>query len=324
MNSRCVVLLTYGEPPTPAFGDQLKYSWRILQGLTRSVASIPRAVVPIIALKRGMGRSRMWSAEKYGSPLEAVTVSQAAVVREELERLAPATRWDVRPAYEFRDPLMLDVIRSVPADVPVDVVPMYVTCSAFTHSLSRQVLAGAHDPGLRNREVNVLPPLSEPALAGVLVNHLLTELQKANTRTGADWALLLSAHGTLLQPPRPFETGRVATERLCGLMKEALRGHFGRIQNCWLNHVYGGEWTRPAADEALADLVKAGFRKVVYYPYGFLADNAESQLEGRQVLRTQPGIESVHPPCLNEDRALARLIARQLAGRITLRAAKRA
>jgi protoheme ferro-lyase len=320
MNSRCVLLLTYGEPPTAAFSDQLKYSWRILLGLTRSVAQIPKPVLPLIALKRGLARNRMWTAEKYASPLEVITAAQAALVHEELAQLDPDTRWTVRVAYEFRDPLMLDAIRAVPPDVPVDVVPMYAACSAFTHELSRQVLAAAGPAALGDRQVQVLPPLSEPQLAGVLVNHLLSELQRANVRTGADWVLLLAAHGTLLRPPRPFETGRVATERLCALMRDALRGHFGRIQNCWLNHVYGGEWTRPAADEALADAVKAGFRRVVYYPYGFLADNAESQLEGRQVLRTQRSIEAVHPPCLNEDRALARLIARQVAGRIPLRA----
>lgn len=322
MHARCVLLLTYGEPPTPGFGDQLKYSWRILRGLTRSVAAIPTAVLPLIALKRALARTRTWSAEKYGSPLEQITEVQAVLVREELARQDPRTQWDVRAAYEFRDPLLLDAIRVVPPGVPVDVVPMYVTCSAFTHSLSRQVLDAVRDEELRGREVNVLPPLSEPLLAGVHVNHLLTELRGRGVRGGADWALLLAAHGTLLTPPRPIETGRVATERLCALITEALRGHFGRIQNCWLNHVYGGAWTRPAADEALADVVKEGYRKVVYYPYGFLADNAESQLEGRQVLRTQRGLETVQPPCLNEDRALAWLVTRAVAGRIPLRAAR--
>ncbi|MBI5836071.1 MAG: ferrochelatase [Candidatus Eisenbacteria bacterium] len=320
MNSRCVLLLTYGEPPTPAFGDQLKYSWRILLGLTRSVAQIPKPVLPIIALKRGMARNRMWTEEKYGSPLEQITEQQAGRVRAELERLDPATSWDVRPAYEFRDPLLVDAIRAVPAGMPVDVVPMYVTCSAFTHDLSRQLLRGLPPAALGNRTVEVMPPLGEPRLAGVLVDHLLSELQRENFRPGADCALVLAAHGTLMSPPRPYETGRVATERLYGLVRDALKGHFGRIQNCWLNHVYGGEWTRPAADEALADLAKEGFKRVVYYPYGFLADNAESQLEGTQVLRTQTAMQTHHVACLNENAALAKLVARQVAGRVPLRA----
>ena len=48
------------------------------------------------------------------------------------------------------------------------------------------------------------------------------------------------------------------------------------------------------------DLVAAaGFRRAVYYPYGFLADNAESELEGRVALRARPELEAVHLPCLN-------------------------
>ena len=43
MSERHVVLITYGEPPTASFAAQLRYSWRILLGLTRSVAPIPAA-----------------------------------------------------------------------------------------------------------------------------------------------------------------------------------------------------------------------------------------------------------------------------------------
>ena len=64
-----VVLVTYGEPPTPAFVEQLVYSWRILIGLTRTVAPIPRPLVPMIALARARGRSRAWKASGYASPL---------------------------------------------------------------------------------------------------------------------------------------------------------------------------------------------------------------------------------------------------------------
>jgi hypothetical protein len=66
---RHVVLITYGEPPTPDYFVQLKYSWRILLGLTRAVAPIPAVALPIIALSRARLRNLMWTAERYGSPL---------------------------------------------------------------------------------------------------------------------------------------------------------------------------------------------------------------------------------------------------------------
>jgi protoheme ferro-lyase len=319
MSSRCVLLLTYGEPPTPAFPSQLKYSWRILLGLTRSVAKIPAAVLPIIAVQRGITRNRMWTEERYASPLEAITLQQVDAVKSALERRDPRTRWDVRAVYEFRDPLMLNFIRGLPQGMPVDIVPMYAACSAFTHDLSRRLIAAA-SKSLGGREVNVLPPLAEDRLAPLMIRHVKETLAARGVQTGPDWALLLSAHGTLLNPSIPYETGRVATERLCGLIRQGLAGQFGKVCNGWLNHVYGGEWTKPPADEALKCLADEGYKKVVYFPYGFLADNAESELEGRQVLRTRPDVESVHLECLNESPALADLIAWQVAGRLTLRA----
>ena len=53
-----VVLVTYGEPPTPAFAGHLAYSWRILLGLTRTIADIPRPLLPLIALARARTRNR--------------------------------------------------------------------------------------------------------------------------------------------------------------------------------------------------------------------------------------------------------------------------
>ena len=79
--TRHVVLVTYGEPPTPAFVDQLVYSWRILLGLTRTVAPIPAPLVPLIAWSRGRGRHRLWTDQRYSSPLEPITARQAERLR---------------------------------------------------------------------------------------------------------------------------------------------------------------------------------------------------------------------------------------------------
>jgi protoheme ferro-lyase len=53
----------------------------------------------------------------------------------------------------------------------------------------------------------------------------------------------------------------------------------------------------------------AGFTRAVYFPYGFLADNAETQLEGRIALRDRPEIEAWHLPCLNADARLMGTLA---------------
>ena len=315
MSERHVVLLTYGEPPSPAFGAQLKYSWRILLGLTRAVAPFPRCVLPAIALSRARFRRDLWTREDYVSPLEPLTGRQACGLAEALEREAPEAAWRVHVAYEFRDPLLAGVLDRLPADEPVDVVPMYAADSAFTHEISRRAVAawGARRPA-RPAPVRVRAPLDAEVLAELSARHILRELSARGVTPGPDRALVLAAHGTLLDPPRPMETGREATERMRDGIARRLAGHFGLVIGGWLNHIYGGRWTEPAADVALRQVAERGFKRVVYYPYGFLADNAETELEGRLALRTQPQLEALHLPCMNDAPELMAALARDLAG----------
>src|SRR5204863_8025993 len=117
---RHVVLLTYGEPPAAAFLSQLRYSWRILLGLTRSVAPIPPALLPMIALARARSRWTMWQQERYGSPPEAITREQPQGLAAALAARAPATEWHVHVAYEVRDPLLPRGLRNFTAGEQVD------------------------------------------------------------------------------------------------------------------------------------------------------------------------------------------------------------
>jgi hypothetical protein len=90
-----VVVVTYGEPPTPAFKDQLVYSWRILLGLTRTIAPIPKPVLPLIALSRARFRNRLWTTEQYRSPLEPLTARQSDELWVALTALDPSHDWRV-------------------------------------------------------------------------------------------------------------------------------------------------------------------------------------------------------------------------------------
>lgn len=314
MKSRHVVLLTYGEPPTPRFVDQLVYSWRILLGLTRSVASIPAPLLPIIAVSRARLRNRMWRDERYGSPLEAITRTQAERLATELST-RPGAPWRVHVAYEFRRPLLLETLGALPADEEVLVAPMYAADSAFTHELSRTTIAAwaaARPP--RMAPIRVLGPIDERQLIDASVQHIEHELEARGIAAGHDWALVLAAHGTLLEPPKPIRTGRVETERLAAGILERLGARFGMSIQGWLNHVYGGRWTEPAIEDALKRVSEAGYRKVIYYPFGFLADNAESELEGRMFLRARPELEAAHLPCVNGSREFARVLACAVVG----------
>ena len=125
-------------------------------------------------------------------------------------------------------------------------------------------------------------------------------------------ALVLAARGTVLNPSTPIDTGLAATDALRAAIAARLSPHFGSVTNGWLNHTRGGRWTDPPIDEALQLVVEGGFTRVVYYPYGYLADHAESELEGQMALANQPCLTAKHLPYLNDSRPLAHALARQV------------
>jgi len=312
MTTQHVILVTYGEPPDPAFIDQLQYSWRILLGLTRTIADIPRPLIPLIAVARGRSRSSTWRRERYSSPLEAITMRQARALETHFTQTDPTRRWRVHVAYEFRSPLIADALASLPVNEPVAIIPMYAADSAFTHGLSRTTVDNlAHGRPLSTR-ARVLPAFDADALGDIAASHVLESVASRPEWRGPDVALVLAAHGTLLEAQRPVDTGLAATERLIAAIRSRLSTEFGMVVNGWLNHTRGGRWTEPAMDDALQHVVNGGFRKAVYFPFGFLADNAETELEGRVALRKQPRLESWHLPCLNDSPRLISALAEAL------------
>ena len=137
-----IVLVTYGEPTSAAFVDQLVYSWRILLGLTRTVADIPAPLIPLIALSRARGRNAMWRRNTYTSPLEPITLAQAAQLRDALARQSGRRSGRFTSRMNSANPLLATVINQISRNELVIVVPMYAADSAFTHNLSRQTVAG--------------------------------------------------------------------------------------------------------------------------------------------------------------------------------------
>lgn len=296
-----VILSTYGEPPGARFADQLRYSWRILLGLTRTVAPIPKPVLPLIAVSRARTRVAMWRREGYVSPLEPITRAQRDELQQALDRAAPG-QWRVHVAYEFRDPTLAAVVNALPGEEAAAVVPMYAVDSAFTHQLARDAAARLDR---RAAPIVVVPPLDIQQQATLHVAHIRREVARLSAVRASETALVLAAHGTLVDPPRPYQTGERDTRALAARITQLLAGEFAAAKLGWLNHRYGGTWTSPAMDEALTALWAEGCREVVYYPFGFLADNAESELEGRLALRAAGFSSAAHLPCLNDSDALA-------------------
>ena len=312
MTASHVVLTTYGEPPADSFADQLVYSWRILLGLTRTVAPIPKPLIPLIAIARAYSRRRMWREADYGSPLEKITRLQAAALRSSLNAMRLNVEWRTHVSFEFRRPFLGETLGSIPPGDAVTVVPMYAADSDFTHALARSALDAHLAIHPRTAPARVLGPIDPDELAQISAAHVLESLKDDSAWMGADVALVLAAHGTLLAPSRPMQTGFTETTRLCDALTQRLAPEFRIVSRGWLNHTRGGRWTEPAMAVALRSLADDGVSRVVYFPYGFLADNAESQLEGRLLARGEPRLNPRFLPCLNDSSCLADAIARMV------------
>ena len=303
-----VVVVTYGEPSTPGFGNQLAYSWQLMRGVARSTANIAAPLVPFIALSRAIERNSLWRRHAYRSPLEPITMTQAAQLRKALAGQSD-DEWKIHIAYEFREPYLIQALMRLPRNELVVVVPMYAADSGFTHDLSRQ--SAEYLDTRRPAPIVVLRPLEVERLASISANHVLHMLSTGPERA-AGTALVLAARGSLLKPARDIETGRSTLDRLQQAIARRLASHFGLVANGWLNHGRGERWTTPPIEETLHRVKDAGFKDVVYYPYGFLADNAESQLHGQLAAQTQPELRVRFVPCLNGSFELAEAIAAEV------------
>ena len=114
-----VILSTYGEPTRNTFADQWMYSYRILEGLTRKIAKIPKPVLPIIATAlRGRPGEALERAEV---PFAAGALHEqtVAALTSELKRRGQADRLVVTRAYQFRRPGLADgAVGSAPCRMP--------------------------------------------------------------------------------------------------------------------------------------------------------------------------------------------------------------
>lgn len=307
-----VVLVTYGEPPDAAFWPYYRYALRILRRLTLRVAAIPRPLLPLIAAYRTYTRTAEWRALNYSSQLESITREQAA----ELESLLRREHVDARvhAAYEFREPSLEGLLMRLAEqrNVPTVIVPMYTMDSDFTTLSVEEILDS------RNEELRGLSPTmvscNEMAkrIAESVAEHVLeTAIEKGwRQETLAESGLIMSAHGTLPHPPTTIrDNGLLGMIAHYLDIRRRLAPTFKTVSVAWLNHVRGGRWTEPSLPRVLERMHEKGIRRLVYFPFGFLADNAETELEGRSLYETYQDFTVLQIPCMNTHPKLMRILA---------------
>lgn len=317
-----IIPATYGEPFRNSFADQWVYSYRILSKLTRKIAAIPRPLLPIIATARARGRVRLWGEHGFVSPLERLHEETSAALDVELRRRG-ITDALVIPAYEFRRPGIDDALRALRAKGcdRVVMVPMYIADGDFTHGMTRMAVGDALAARAWDRPDTLSycyladDDATTDRLAATLAGHCLASMKSRGiTDPAKDWALMLAAHGTVITPPPGVDNGLAHAARVLIRLKTKLKPHLGLVRIGWLNHTRGGKWTTPSVMDALARVRERGFEQLVYLPWGFTTDNAETALEGRVALDAlpRPFAKVEYLECMNARDTFVRLIADRL------------
>lgn len=311
-----VVLTTYGEPTRNSFIEHWKYSSRILWKLTRRVAPIPAFAVPFIGAYRGWLRTSTWQRSGYLSSLESITEKQRGALERKLHELSTTIRWRVHTAYEFRSPTLFEKLQEIHrrSSLCILLVPMYVARSDFTSGLSLASYARFQKLtkcAMPSAQFIVLSDHLEK-LAAVMASFVEREMEQR----GVDLSrckkrgLLLGAHGTIVSPLRNIEnTGHEDTAALSDLLVKRLSSYFERASIAWLNHRRGGEWTSPSIQQAAKEMIERGISDLVYFPFGFLADNEETELNSKRILKTVGITDYIHLPCVNDDDRFIKFLA---------------
>lgn len=311
-----VFCLTYGEPAEARWRPQYEYSLSILNRLTRRVAPIPKFVTPLLAARRGRIRVRTMIEENFRSPLEEHSRAQVNALQEALRRRDPATDYRVHLVYEFRPPYIWTHLEKLTGDPPDEIVmlPLYVAESDFTSGVSRTDLENFHRrnpahglPAPRYVEGFGFDERFGRVMADFVWQYCLAQgWTEEKTR---DAVLIMGAHGTLVYPPAGVNSGWKETCHLYGMIRKHLKDRFASVRVGWLNHTLGGKWTFPEVRESAAESQASGIRKVVYFPFGFMADNGESMLEGKGHLAEFEWEEMLYLPCPNADASFVEHLA---------------
>ncbi|HPA47398.1 MAG TPA: ferrochelatase, partial [bacterium] len=322
------ILVTYGEPEKNSVPIHYDYSKRILKRITQKVAPIPDYAIPVIAAWRAVSRYLSWRKYGYRSPLNEITMRQGESLESHLKEKCPSVQWNVHVALQFMPMFLPEILYGILEAVPdrVLVIPMYVPRSDFTSGLCDEDFEIFREKyGNLPDSVKRLDPIEQrDKLADVMVEFVKHEMvnRGLNSASAKGRALILGAHGTVISPPPGIrDTGFADTDALGKVLLDQLHPYFDSCSIGWLNHRVGGEWTSPSLEAAVLEMRGNGIEEFVYFPFGFLADNEETLLSGRQVFADLNIENVIHLPCLNDDTAFIELLAEAVLSQNTARAA---
>lgn len=203
----------------------------------------------------------------------------------------------------------------------VVIVPMIPVESSFSCGIACQMVIDLYADNAFAK-VKVISKLwKDDRLHRLYIDYLFGQLSAGirQQKTGRI-ALVLVIHGTLVKdrkgnPPKVF-TGLEETFAFFDAMKRKImadpRNIFSDIRQGCMNHSTGGEWTSDTIEKALTDFKNERYDAVVMFPYGFFADNSETEYDAFKKLEAAGFPLSQYVRCINDDPAFAHWLAEKV------------
>ena len=318
-----VVVTTYGEVEKLTVRNLWPSSRRILKVVTRQIARIPTALIYFIADYRSTKHYLKWKLNHYRSSLLAINRSQknrlAAFIAESGSPFLAKVAIDVVDAYYFVPPYLDEMLPQLKQEYDgIVVVPMIPVESAFSCGVACQMVIDLYGDSTFSK-VRVLSKLwNDDRLHRVYIDYLFGQLSfSLRQRKGQKIGLVLVIHGTLVRdragnPPELF-TGLEETVAFFDVMKRKIMADpaniFSDVRQGCMNHSRGGEWTAETIEKALEEFRCEGYEAVVMFPYGFFADNSETEFDAFKKLEEAAFPLSQYVRCINDSPEFGKWLA---------------
>jgi len=325
-----VVMVTYGEVERLTIRNLWPTSRRIVKVITSQIVRLPDALIYFVADFRSVKHYIDWKYNRYQSSLVAINRAQKEAVARELPghlSLVPE-QVDIEffDAYYFVPPYFDDMLSGLQhSHDGVIVVPMIPVESAFSCGVACRMLMDVYAGSMFGKTRVMRNLWNDRELHQIYTDYLFDSLSAGMRKEGAGKkGLVLVIHGTLVRdragnPPKVF-TGLEETLEFFGLMSRKImadpRNIFDGIKLGCFNHATGGTWMAETFDRALFEFREDGYDSVAMFPFGFFADNSETEYEAKKQLDRSSFPVKQYIPCINDSRRFAGWLASKIAGEI--------
>ena len=309
-----VVVTTYGEVEKVTVRDLWPSSRKILKVVTRQIVKIPTAMIYFIADYRSTKHYINWKLNRYRSSLLTINRAQKTSLARSLAESGSdffsKAEVNVFDAYYFVPPYLDDMLQQLQQEYDgVVVVPMIPVESAFSCGVACQMVIDLYGDSMFSH-VRVMSILwKEDRLHGIYIEYLFGQIStQVRLHQKGKIGLVLVIHGTLVKnragkPPKLF-TGLDETIAFFEVMKCKIMADpeniFTDVRQGCINHSNGGEWTADTIERALEEFKREGYEGVVMFPYGFFADNSETEYDAWKKLAATEFAVSQYVRCIND------------------------